>query len=208
MSNPIILQASNLSFGYPERPLWQHLTWQIGAGISLVRGGDGCGKTSLLRLLAGELQARHGQLTINGISLQEQPEQYRQQLYYVDPHTTAFEKMTVMQYLASVQARFAGFDATLVPDLLAGLSLTPHVEKQLFMLSTGSKRKVYLAAAFAAGAAVTLLDDPLAALDLASIHFVCHTLNRYAAQSARAWILSCYEPPAQLCVVATLDLGD
>ena len=53
--------------------------------------------------------------------------------------------------------------------LIQAFELTPHLEKPLYMLSTGSKRKVWLAAAFASGAAVTLLDQPFAALDKASV---------------------------------------
>jgi energy-coupling factor transporter ATP-binding protein EcfA2 len=79
--------------------------------------------------------------------------------------------------------RYPQFDHALLPALTEGLSLTPHLEKKLFMLSTGSKRKVYLAAAFAARATLTLLDDPYASLDRASINFVAATLNEHAGDA-------------------------
>jgi len=208
MTSPTILQASDLCFAYPERALFDKFSRNIPAGVTLIRGGDGCGKTSLIRLLAGELTAQSGQLTINGIRLDQQVAQYRQQVYYVDPHTKEFDQMTVPQYLATVQARFASFDAAALPALLEGLSLTPHVEKKLFMLSTGSKRKVYLAAAFAAGAAVTLLDDPFASLDKGSINFVCVTLNALSKRGGQVWLASFYEIPTDIVALASIDLGN
>ncbi|WP_034299400.1 ATP-binding cassette domain-containing protein [Herbaspirillum sp. RV1423] len=206
MTSPTILQATHLTFNYPERELFNDLSLDILAGVTLIRGGDGRGKTSLIHLLAGELQAHSGRLAINGISLDEQSAQYKQQVYYVDPRTEAFDQMTVPEYFASVRARFPDFDDAALPALLEGLSLTPHVEKKLFMLSTGSKRKVYLAGAFAAGAAVNLLDDPFAGLDKGSINFVCRTLNDIGVRSA--WVASFYETPGEIASTGIVDLGD
>jgi len=76
------------------------------------------------------------------------------------------------------------------------------------MLSTGSKRKVYLAAAFAAGAAVTLLDDPFASLDKGSINFVCVTLNALSKRGGQVWLASFYEIPTDIVALASIDLGN
>jgi ABC-type cobalamin/Fe3+-siderophores transport system ATPase subunit len=65
-------------------------------------------------------------------------------------------------------SRYAGFDQTVLLQLIDGLALEPHLFKQIQMLSSGTRRKVWIAAAFASGAALTLLDDPLAALDKSS----------------------------------------
>jgi hypothetical protein len=55
------------------------------------------------------------------------------------------------------------------------------MDKKLFMLSTGSKRKVWLAAGFASGADLLLLDEPFAALDAPSIAFVKELLQDISA---------------------------
>src|SRR5450830_1363597 len=197
MTSPTVLQATDLTFNYPERELFKQLSLTIPAGVTIIRGGDGRGKTSLIRLLAGTEQAHGGQLAINGIDLAQQAAQYKQQVLYVDPRTDAFDQLSVPDYFASVRARFAGFDDAALPALIEGLSLTPHAEKKLYMLSTGSKRKVYLAAAFAAGATVNLLDDPFAGLDKGSIDFVCAMLSRANADAdaAQIWVMAAYEVP-------------
>ena len=58
-------------------------------------------------------------------------------------------------------AQFPQFDAALFAALIEGLSLTQHVEKSLYVLSTCSKRKVWIAVAITSSAAVLLLDGAL-----------------------------------------------
>lgn len=204
----VILQAINLTFHYPEQKLFSNWSAEIPAGITLVRGGDGRGKSSLLRLLAGDLPAQAGQLQINDICWHEQPDVYRQQVCWMEPRSEAFDRMTVHAYFASLPATYPGFDDTLLPALTEGLSLAPHLDKQLYMLSTGSKRKVWLAAAFAAGATLNLLDDPFAGLDKASINFVVKMLNQVAGNPRQAWVIALYEAPDGVPLAAVLELGD
>jgi ABC-type multidrug transport system ATPase subunit len=205
---PPILQADRLCFDYPQRKLFDGLTVHIPPGVSLVRGGDGCGKTTLLRLLAGELPAAGGELQLNGIRLDNQPAAYRQQVFWIDPRSEAFDQMTPVDYFRSVQQIYPLFDQSLLGDLIAGFSLAPHLGKHLYMLSTGSKRKVWLAAAFASGAALTLLDDPFAALDKPSAGFVMELLEEAAGHPARAWVVGHYEVLGGVPLATMIDLGD
>lgn len=210
----IVATASQLEFGFAGAPaLFSGLNLAIPAGVTLVRGGDGRGKTSLLRLLAGVMPATSGVLSLNGVRLDEDNAAYRRQVFYVDPRTETYDQLSPPEFFEAMAERFPGFDRARLPALCEGLSLAPHLEKKLFMLSTGSKRKVYLAAAFAAGAALNLLDDPFAGLDMGSIRFVSATLDQYHANSAadhghQAWVLAMYEVPAGILLDSHIDLGD
>lgn len=203
-----VLQAAGLCFDYPQRALFADWSARIPPGVTLLRGGDGCGKSTLLRLLAGELPAAAGQLQLNGVRLDLQPDVYRQQVFWADPRSDAFDPMTALDYFRSVQRLYPGFDEPLLAELIAGLSLAPHLDKFLYMLSTGSKRKVWLAAAFASGAALTLLDEPFAALDKASAGFVMALLEDAADHPARAWVVADYQAPGDTPLAALIDLGD
>jgi ABC-type multidrug transport system ATPase subunit len=105
----------------------------------------------------------------------------------------------------------SGFDDAVLADVVRGLGLQEQMHKQLFMLSTGSKRKVFLAAAFASSAAVTLLDEPFAALDAASIGFILSWLRSAANDDSkaceRAWIMADYLAPEGLRLAQIIDLG-
>ena len=203
-----MLSAQNLSFQYPSRKLFTQQSWRIPSGVTWVKGGEGCGKTTLLRLLAGALPADAGELHINGVSLAAQPVAYRQQVFWADQKSEAFDQLTATAYFASLAGLYPGLDNALWLELTQGLGLTPHLHKPLYMLSTGSKRKVWLAAALASGAAVTLLDEPFAALDLASVRFVLALLFGAASHPTRAWLLADYVAPAGIPLAMVLDLGD
>lgn len=197
-----------LCFAYPQRELFRDWSARIPPGLSLLRGGDGSGKTTLLRLMAGALPAGAGQLQIKQLSLHDNAAAYRRQVFWVEPRSAAFDQVTPVAYFQSLRQVHARFDAQRLGDLTDGLSLTPHLDKPLYMLSTGSKRKVWLAGAFASGAALTLLDEPLAALDKASIGFVLELLEEAAADPQRACVVAHHEAPGDLPLAQTLELGD
>lgn len=202
------MQGEGLCFAYPQRALFAHQSVGIAPGVTLVRGEESSGKSTLLRLLAGELTASAGVLRVNGVALHEQPQAYRQQVFWADPRSETWDQATPLNYFKSLHRRYLGFDDSLIDELAAGLSLTPHLDKPMYMLSTGSKRKVWLAAAFASGAAVTLLDEPFAALDKASIGFVLVLLADAAQHPTRAWVVADYEPPGEVPLAAIIELGE
>ena len=202
------MQVRCLYFGYPGRQLFADWSTSILPGVTLLRGGDGRGKTTLLRLLAGVLPATAGQLQVHDVCLQDQPVAYRQQVFWAEPRSDAFDQMTPGEYFKSLRGRYPRFDDRVLGDLVDGLALAPHMNKQLPMLSAGSKRKVWLAAAFASGAAITLLDEPFAALDKASIGFVVALLEEAAEHPDRSCVIADYEVPGDVRLAGVIDLGD
>ncbi len=188
-----ILVVKNLSFAYPGRPALLS-TWSasIGAGLTQLYGGDGSGKSTILRLLAGSLRGE-GRLELAGARLDQEPEAYGRNVFFVDPETDAFNDIPATQCTASLSAGDPGFDEAKWRALVEGFSLTPHLEKPMYMLSTGSKRKVWLAAALASGRALTLLDEPTAALDANSIRFLWRTLADGAGRPDRAIVIASAE---------------
>jgi len=203
-----MLQLSHVSFAYPQSEVLREFSAQLTPSVAMVLGGDGRGKTTVQRLLAGELQPDTGRLQLGGVFSDEQPEAYRQQVFWQDPLSTVHDALTVADYLQSIQRAHPGFDETLLAEVMDGLSLGPHLHKNLFMLSTGSKRKVWIAAAAASGATLTLLDGPFVSLDQASINFFLQLLNEATQQSTRIWVVADYVPPTDLTLTTLIDLGD
>lgn len=209
MSHTTVLHISALNFQHTTpnaRTLFSDWTTCIPAGVTLVRGGEDSGKSTLLRLLAGELTANAGELSIDGISLQREPLAYQQAVFWANPSNDVFDQLTLTAYFESQKRNYAQFDDALLAVLIEGLSLSDHLHKNLFMLSAGSKRKVWLAAAFASGAVVTLIDMPFAALDMASIGFLKALLTEAADHPSRAWVIADYAAPDGVKLAAVLDL--
>ncbi|MDE2161425.1 MAG: hypothetical protein KGJ30_21170, partial [Burkholderiales bacterium] len=86
------------------------------------------------------------------------------------------------------------FDAAAAARHVEGFGLAPFLGRRLRELSTGTQRKVWLTAALAAGTRVTLLDEPLNALDRASLAYLrAEFAAAAAAAGPRAWIVASHE---------------
>ena len=207
MPDPV-LRAEGLAYAIGPRELFSGLSLQVPPGVSLVRGGDGRGKTSLQALLAGALPAQRGSLSLRGVNLARHPETWRTQVFLTQPASTELDGISPKQWFEALAIRYPGFHHDALDDLADGLALAPHLEKPGYMLSAGTRRKVWLAGALASGAALMLLDEPFAALDKASIGFVLDILEEAAASSTRAWVLADYQAPPGVPLAAVIDLGD
>lgn len=200
-----LLELAEVNIAYPGRALLAGWSASFPAGLSLLCGGEGRGKTSVLKLLAGALPGASGRLTLAGAPLQAAAPG---QLFWADPLSEQHAQLSPRQYFALQQPRFPDWDAAALARLIEGLALAEHLDKRCHMLSTGSRRKVWLAAAFAAGARVTLLDQPFAALDRAARDYLCGLLAQAGAAPGRLCIIADYEAPAGLALDGRVDLGD
>lgn len=207
VSNAPVLRVQGLGFGFAGHGLFKDWSTDFPAGLSLVLGGDGAGKTSLLRLLAGDCVPQAGQMLLHGMDLMEQD--YCTQVFWRDPREPWPEMLTPQAWVEDVSARHARWsDEDWVTHAL-GFGLAQHLHKPMYQLSTGSQRKVLLAAALASGAALTLLDEPVAALDKASIVYLLQALEREARaprSPGRAVIVAHYEELGDLPWSSTVTL--
>jgi ABC-type nitrate/sulfonate/bicarbonate transport system ATPase subunit len=165
-----------------------------------VAGGEGRGKSTLLQLMAGTLKAQSGSLHRPASSV-----------FFENPGNPDDDDTPARAWLASVRPRFVDWDVTRASEAIDGFGLADHIDKPMFMLSTGSRRKVGLVAALASGASLTLLDAPFAALDAASCRRLVNRLVQAAEDPRHAWVLADYELPAGLAGVplaGRIGLGD
>ena len=192
-THPDILRVQALNFAYAgEPPLVRDWSATIGAGVTLLHGDTGSGKSTLLHLLAGVLPAR-GRLTLAGVRFDEDAAAYRRKVFFCDPATDSFDQRTARDTTALLGAGDPHFNADRWQGLVDGFALTPHLDKPMYMLSTGSKRKVWLAAALASGRALVLLDEPTGGLDAASIGCLWAELMRCADEPERAIVVASAE---------------
>ncbi len=201
-----VLRVEGLTFAYASRPVFERWSARFAPGLHLVCGDDGSGKTTLLRLLAGELLAQAGELQLGSHRLADDTHNYRGQLFRTDPASDPFDAMTPMQWFNHLRGTHAAFDMAQAQQLLDRLRLQEHLHKTGHMLSTGSRRKVWLAAALASNAALVLIEQPFAALDAPSIRVVTDLLHEVAQSAQRIVILADYEAPPGLLLSQVVKL--
>lgn len=153
-------------------------------GLVAVTGDEGSGKTRLLR------------------SLGEQPG-----ALWLDLSLPGGNSHTPQQVWAALRPRCPQWSEALQEELAEALGLAPHLGKQLFMLSTGSRRKVALVGLLAGGATLTCLDQPFAALDAASARVVREFLADMADHPSRTWVVADYHADPRLPWRQVMPLG-
>ena len=119
----------------------------------------------------------------------------RRSVFWFDPavDAPAGDALTPGEHAAALRAAHTQFDAAAWRRHANAFGLGPHWHKPLYPLSTGSKRKVWLAAALASGCPLTLLDEPGAALDAASVACLMRALAALAQQPGRAVLVASSE---------------
>jgi ABC-type multidrug transport system ATPase subunit len=193
---PALLRSHDLSGGPSGETIIHDLSFAWWPGLHWVCGDEGSGKTSLLRLLAGDLPAPKG-------SVDRPPGG----VFWVDLKGSEHDQTTVQACWDQLQALHPNWQHTLEQDLIEALDMERHRHKPLFMLSTGSRRKVMLVAALASGASVTLLDQPFVSLDAVSVRVIKDFLAEAAEHPSRTWIVADYEVPEGLAAASVLDLS-
>ena len=193
---PPVLRSHDLSGGPSGETIIHDLSYAWWPGLHWVCGDEGRGKTSLLRLLAGDLPALQGRV--------DRPSDG---VFWADLKGSEHDPTTVQACWDQLQALYPNWQKSLEQDLIEALDMERHRHKPLFMLSTGSRRKVMLVAALASGAGVTLLDQPFVSLDAVSVRVIKDFLSEAAAHTSRAWIVADYEVPEGLTPASVLDLS-
>lgn len=154
-------------------------------GLTAVTGGERSGKTHFLRALCGELPPALGAVP-------------QADAVWLDLALPAHDAHLPHQVWEALRTRCVQWNETLHNELIDALKLRDHLDKKLFMLSAGSRRKVALVGLLSSGAAITCLDQPYAALDQASIRVVSAFLNDMAEHPSRSWVVADYEADRQL----------
>jgi len=187
-----VIEARGVSFTYPrgERTILRDvsLLLQPGAIVGLL-GPNGCGKTTLLRLLSGMLKAQSGDVLIDGRPVAALTRRHIARRIAVVPQEThaTFEFTVIDVVLMGRYPHLGPFELEGPADLdIARQALeatgTRHLESRPFAsLSGGEKQRVVIAGALAQTADVMLLDEPTASLDLAyqlEVAALLRNLNR------------------------------
>lgn len=185
-----MLEARDLECMRGERRLFAGLSFALEAGELLqVRGPNGSGKTSLLRMLCGLVPPASGEVRWRGSPLKEMAEDFYREVAYLGhlpalkDELTAEENLRVASGLEGVEIDRRETWAALKRMGLGGRELLPAK-----VLSAGQRRRVALARLLVCGAALWVLDEPLTALDKSAMALVQSLLSEHLARGGVAVI--------------------
>ncbi len=162
MSNKLIIK--NLECFREERTIFQRLSCEIESNQTmLVRGKNGSGKTSFLRLVAGYLKNYNGKVLFNDNDLQQNNELLTD-FRFIGQKNSLKDNLTVRKNIEMWQLIYhTKKDINKIVDLL---DIRMLLNKDINTLSDGQKKRVSLSRLLISKAKVWLLDEPLVYLDL------------------------------------------
>ncbi|MBI1244919.1 MAG: heme ABC exporter ATP-binding protein CcmA [Alphaproteobacteria bacterium] len=181
-SNPTAgLKGRALACRRGGRTVFQALDLRATPGDLLVlRGANGAGKSSLLRVLAGLLAPAAGTLDWDGEAIGEDPAAHRARLAFI-AHTDALKPTLTLAEHLHFHAALRGASGTNVAAALDAFGLAALADTPARFLSQGQRRRAALARLLAAPAPLWLLDEPTNGLDAPSVDALARAVARHRA---------------------------
>lgn len=163
-----LLRACDLNVSFGGVPILRDVSVEVHAAETLtILGDSGCGKTTLLKVMAGMLVPSTGEVWLEGQELMRLPIRERG-VVYLDQEPHLFEHLNVRDNVA-FPLRCRGSSRSQreasVTELLPALGLESHADKRVWQLSGGQKQRVAFARAIMARPKLLLLDEPFSSLD-------------------------------------------
>lgn len=166
-----VLAADELACERGERLLFRQLSFSLAAGqVLLVQGGNGQGKTSLLRLLAGLGRPDAGEVRWRGEPIARCRDTYHREMAYLGHANGIKDELEPAENLRFSQGLHGrAFVAARAHETLNRLGLARCLDLPCRALSFGQRRRVALAALLLADARLWILDEPLTGLDVHAV---------------------------------------
>lgn len=187
-----MLKISKLSCVRGGRPLFSGLDFSLSSGgLLFLKGANGAGKTSLLRILCGLSHAESGQICWNDLPVSQLGGDFRREIFYLGHANALQEALTVQENLA-FYAALGGHasDAATTGAALAQLGVRACQGRLVRHLSQGQKRRVALSRLSMTSAKLWILDEPFVALDVQAIESLSNIIASHLQRGGMAILTS------------------
>lgn len=186
-----LIEAIQIEHERNGLPIYQAVSFRIEAGQALlIEGGNGVGKTTLMRQLAGILPIRSGQVLFDGSELVEQLANARSQLLYLG-HRLGITDDLSCQENARLWQKLWGRQANQdIVRSLQSVGLMGYEQSRAADLSAGQRKRLALSRLLLCPARLWLLDEPYSNLDADGLALVNRMLASYLERGGAAILTS------------------
>jgi len=170
-----MLEIRNLSFKYKNNPIFKNVRLQVKSGESVgIVGPNGCGKTTLIRVISGVLGPFKGEIYIDDQDLRELSVVERSRRLSVAPQMPEFPlDYTVHQMLMMARNPYLSLfsweskqDFDIVKEIVILTEIEHLVKRLIRNISGGERQRVLLAMTMIQSTGIVLMDEPTANFDL------------------------------------------
>jgi phospholipid/cholesterol/gamma-HCH transport system ATP-binding protein len=187
VSAETLVEIDDVNFGYGRRPVLEGISMRVPRGkVVAIMGGSGCGKTTLLRLIGGQLRPSRGAVRVGGQVVHELDREglyaLRRRMSMLFQFGALFTDMTVFDNVAFPLREHANLPESMVRDLvymkLEAVGLRGAHGLMPSELSGGMARRVALARAVVMDPMLVMYDEPFAGLDPITMSVVGSLIRR------------------------------
>jgi heme exporter protein A len=205
-----MLEASQIECVRGNRRLFRDLSFRLEAHQALrVRGENGSGKTSLLRIIAGLSPPESGSVSWNDGNIRKLGEGYLRDLLYLGHSNGLKDDLSPVENLRyALVLAGAGADEPALRAALAEQGLAAIADLPVKLLSHGQKRRVALARLpFSPHKPLWILDEPFIALDAASVKRLARTITSQLQRGGMVMFTTHQEVELPGTAMRTIELG-
>lgn len=190
-----MLEVTNLGCIRGHRTLFRDVNFTVQPGNLLqLRGANGSGKTSLLRIVCGLMAPEHGDVRWEGAKIRSLGEDYSRSLIYLGHRNGIKEELSSLENLR-ISAGLSGFDLSVekAKAALKQVGLSGRENLPARFLSEGQRRRAALARLVACNTKLWILDEVLASLDAAAVKLVESLLESHLSNKGLALVATHHE---------------
>ncbi len=167
--NADVLRVEHLYTGYEDNIFVKDLSFTLGKGelVGLI-GLNGAGKSTTMKTILGLLPKSSGIVTINGMTMEEEPLQVKQQLAYIPESPLLYNEMTLWEHLTFTAMGYKMSEEQFeirVQTLLKKFRMEDVIHHFPSTFSKGMRQKIMILSAFLHDASLYLIDEPFIGLD-------------------------------------------
>lgn len=176
-----MLEVREISKFYKKKMILENISFQAEPGQCIgIAGGNGCGKTTLLSILSGVNRPDGGSILFDGVEAVGNRRMFDKNAAYVPQENPLIPELSALD---NYRLWFRGGKKEMERDLEEGvghsLGLTKFLKTPAGKLSGGQKKRLSIASALSNQAAVLIMDEPGAALDLAAKEEILMYIRSY-----------------------------
>lgn len=196
-----MLEVTGLCKSYGKQKILDAVSFTAAPGTCVgIVGSNGCGKTTLLSILAGAVKADQGSIRYRNQEATGSPGVFAREVAYVPQENPLIEELTVRDNLS---LWYRGSRREMEQDLARGpaamLGIPAMLKKPVARLSGGMKKRLSIACALSNHAGTLILDEPGAALDMECKADIRAYLEQYRKEGGTVILTSHEQSELALC---------
>lgn len=201
------LQAKHLSCERGYRELFKDLSFTLLPGeIVHIKGENGTGKTSLLRILAGLAQPVSGEITFDGYDCRKYRYEYNAEIAYIGHRPGIKLELTPVENIRSYCHLSSSKSDVDIIHVLEKVGLYGFEEMLCNQLSAGQKRRVALAQAIIEDASLWILDEPFTSLDVEGVKYFEQMIHQHVDNGGMVLLTTHQDVALEQCKIKYLHL--